>query len=159
MFINIKMMDPFVESQIVKEVFLESENCLVVYNVSPILPGHSLVITKKQFKSVLELNDEELFEFVRLAQKATKLLCGAFNTKHFNWTLQEGVYAGQTVPHLHLHLIPRHKADLPHPGDWYPKLKQYENGHIDSEKRPRLSDIELKQIVSHLRGLARTYSF
>jgi bis(5'-adenosyl)-triphosphatase len=153
------MMDPFTESRIREEVFLESENCLVVYNVSPILPGHSLVITKKQFKSILELRDEELFEFVRLAQQATRLLCRAFKTEHFNWTLQEGVCAGQTVPHLHLHLIPRHKGDLPHPGDWYPKLKQYENGLIDSEKRPRLSNVELKQIVSHLRGLARTHTF
>ena len=146
--------DPFVADHIAPAVFLESQRCVVAYNISPIVPGHALVITKHSCLSVLELSDEEFMDFMKLARQATRLLCEAFGAKDFNWALQVGDSAGQTVPHLHMHLIPRHEGDLHHPGDWYPEVKSFENSVIDSESRPRLSAGEMGRIVSHLRTLS-----
>jgi bis(5'-adenosyl)-triphosphatase len=148
------MQDPFAAPEIVESAFLESRNCLAIYNIAPILPGHSLVIPKEAYKSILELDDALMLEFFQLARKATKVLLLAFGAEDFDWTIQDGANAGQTVPHLHLHIVPRRKGDLPHPGDWYPKLMQHENAPVDSEERPRLSSADMRRIVSRLRELA-----
>lgn len=147
--------DPFAAENIEGAVFLEGERCFAAYNISPILPGHSLIITRHPYLSILDLPNDEFVEFMMLARRATRLLCDAFSAHDFDWSLQTGLAAGQTVPHLHMHLIPRHDGDLPHPGDWYPRLKQFENEAIDSEGRQRLSRQEMSQIVSHLRAIAR----
>ena len=86
------------------------------------------------------------------SRAVVKTLLKAFGGRAFDWTIQEGVEAGQSVAHLHLHLIPRKAADLPEPGDWYPRLMDSLNiDAIDSGRQPRLSAEEMKQIVEHLR--------
>lgn len=145
---------PFCSSDIPEIAFMESQNFWVVYNHAPILPGHSLVIPKNHIESLLELDEQELFEFIQLSTKAAKLILKVFNAESFNWTVQEKPAAGQTIPHLHLHIFPRHENDLPNPGDWYPILKENEESHyIDSNKRPRLTRNELVEVVKNIREL------
>lgn len=146
---------PFCRSELKEYVFFESENFLATYNIAPILPGHSLVIPKKHIESLLDLSDKELFEFVSLGRSVVKILTKAFDTDSFNWTIQEKPAAGQTVPHLHMHLIPRKSDDLPEVGDWYPLLKQRQSEIIDSEFRSKLSPEEMYKIVQHIKRIAK----
>ena len=146
---------PFCNPNIEDTKFCESENFLAIYNVAPILPGHSLVIPKRHVKSALELNDSELCELMIFSRRTVEILIEAFGAKGFNWTIQDGEDAGQTVPHFHLHLIPRKQDDLAHPGDWYPKLQKSQEKIIDSDARPKLSDSEMKQVVKKIRQVAR----
>jgi bis(5'-adenosyl)-triphosphatase len=60
------------------------------------------------------------------------------------------------VPHLHLHIIPRHVGDLPDPGDWYPALMASESAQIDDRARPRLTPAEHAQVTAHLRAMANS---
>jgi bis(5'-adenosyl)-triphosphatase len=152
---NMDKRDPFSPNNIRDAVFLESPNCVVAYNLFPILPGHSLVIPKRSYSNIFEMPQDQFIEFMNLAKEATRLLCDAFGARDFNWTLQIGSAAGQTIEHLHMHLIPRSEGDLPHPGDWYPRLRAIELGIIDSPERPRLKPDEMQQIVLHLREIAR----
>lgn len=146
--------NPFADPAIRKAAFLESAHFLVICNIAPILPGHSLVIPKREVKSLHELSDAEVTEMVLTSRRALRILAAAFHTPDFDWTIQEGVWAGQTIPHLHLHLVPRRKGDLPEPGDWYPELqKGYEGQQMDSADRPRLSEEEMQQIVTRLREI------
>jgi len=85
------------------------------------------------------------------SRDTVKILLEVFEVSGFNWTIQEGEEAGQTVPHLHLHLIPRKPNDLPQPGDWYPLMRESESKIIDSGARPRLTIDEMKTIVSKIR--------
>lgn len=142
---------PFCGPAIESAVFAERGAFRALYNIAPILPGHSLVVPKAHRKGVLDLSDDEVQEFFLFARDITLCLRGVFNSSGFNWTIQDGVSAGQTVPHLHLHLIPRVDGDLPHPGDWYPILRQHEQGIIDDTARPKLSEEQLRVIVDHLR--------
>ncbi|GFO82751.1 MAG: hypothetical protein A49_23780 [Methyloceanibacter sp.] len=76
-----------------------------------------------------------------------------FGTSAFNWTIQEGAAAGQTIRHLHMHLIPRKAGDLPHPGDWYPRLTESENGLIDSSRRQQLTREQLREIARRIKDI------
>ena len=83
----------------------------------------------------------------------------AYGADGFDWTIQGGESAGQTVDHLHLHVIPRKRGDLPSPGDWYPRLRASESEAIDSELRPHLTDTELLDAVLRLRDAADRLGF
>lgn len=144
---------PFCASNISEISFMESDNFWVIYNHAPILPGHSLVIPKCHIESLLELTDEEQYEFVHLSINAAKNILKVFKADSFNWTVQEKPAAGQTIPHLHLHIFPRYENDLPKPGDWYPLLRQSEESqYIDSAKRKRFTREELVDIVGKIKN-------
>ena len=128
-----------------EQAFATSPNFMAVYDISPILPGHSLIIPREHIESLHDLDPEKLAEFFRFAKEVTKGLCDFLDTEAFDWSLQEKQEAGQSVAHLHLHIIPRTTNDLPNPGDWYPLLMKH-NKHtiIDDIDRPRFTDKEFK---------------
>ncbi len=143
---------PFCDPAIEAATFATNDHFRAVYNLAPILPGHSLVMPKRHVESLLDLTDSEAGEMMVFARQVVQTLLQAFHGRAFDWTIQEGVEAGQSVPHLHLHLIPRKAEDLPAPGDWYPVLMDSLNiDAIDSPKRPTLSREEMGRIVAHLR--------
>ena len=125
--------------------FMDSPRFRAIVNVAPFLPGHSLIIPKRHVESLLALSDEEVAEMVNLSRKAVARLTQVYASDGFDWTIQESEAAGQSVPHLHLHLIPRTRDDLPDPGDWYPRL-------IDDRNRVRLSHDEMKRLAQRLRA-------
>lgn len=136
------------------EAFLESENFVAIYNIAPVLPGHSLVIPKKHVESLFELSDELTGEFMILGRKVAKLVTAMLDTDAFDWAVQEKEAAGQSVPHLHMHVVPRKIGDLPNPGDWYQAVEKSET-HIDSANRKRLSPEEMQKIVQRLKAKAK----
>lgn len=135
---------PFCSSTIEQFTWLETEKIRVIYNVSPILPGHSLVLPKRHVSSLLELGDAELNELFHTVRRAVWILLRAFKGEGFDMSLQDGKVAGQTVPHLHVHVFPRKFGDLLTDQNWHSRL-------LDSQSRPRLSDETLLSIVQMLR--------
>lgn len=150
---------PFCSDEINNSVFAESENFKAIYNIAPILPGHSLIIPKKHLKSILDLSDSLLSEMMQFAKKVTCILLEAFYSDAFNWSVQDNDAAGQTVPHLHLHIVPRHKVDLPEAGDWYPKISDNDKKILDSNHRSKLSQQQTKEIIAKLKDLAESRKF
>jgi bis(5'-adenosyl)-triphosphatase len=132
-------------------IFAESNDVGAIYNVSPILPGHSLVVPRFHVASVIELTRPEVGRLFVFAQQITAFLEQVFKGSGFNWTIQDAPIAGQTVPHLHLHIIPRKSGDLPEPGDWYPALRANEVEQVDDESRSKLSPKEFASVTAHLR--------
>ena len=145
---------PFCAADIASAAFLADAQFLALHNIAPVLPGHSLVVPRRHVASLLELVDDELAAMVLFARRTTRLLGRVFAAHGFDWTIQDGAAAGQTVPHLHLHVIPRHEGDLPEPGDWYPRLMASEAAALDSRVRPRLSAAEYAGIAERLRMMA-----
>lgn len=141
-----------------KETFIiESTHFAVIYNLSPILPGHSLVIPKTHYTSLFDLTEEGLSEFMLLSRKLAELQTVVFDTTAFNWAIQEDEAAGQSVDHLHMHVVPRKIGDLEHPGAWYSALERNENLPIDSSSRFRLTDEQLNELTQRLRKRAMEY--
>lgn len=136
--------------EVQKATFAESENFRAIYNIAPILPGHVLIVPKNHLSRFTELDEGMLIEMVLFSRRVIQALEQAFNTNSFDWTIQDGIPAGQTIEHLHLHIIPRTAGDLPKPGDWYPELEAFENSYIDSHLRLKISARNLKKITENL---------
>jgi len=101
---------------------------------------------------LLDLPDPELSEMILFARKVTKVLLSVFKCDGFDWTIQDGISAGQTVPHLHMHIIPRKPLDMPESNDWYSKIPENEQKMLDSQHRERLSDEDYAAVTASLAG-------
>lgn len=141
---------PFCNPAIQRNAFAFSGSFLALYNLAPILPGHSLIIPKNHIKSLRALPDQLVSEFFLFAREVTETLLFHYHADAFDWSLQDNEAAGQTVPHLHLHIVIRHPADLPEPGDWYPLLDAQEKS--GSETRPKLNPAEYSEITEQLKA-------
>lgn len=144
---------PFCMPNVKTICFAETANFRAIYNIAPILPGHCLIIPCMHISSFLDIPDSLMTEMIVFSRKVIKALTIAFNTSSYDWTIQEGTAAGQTVEHMHIHIIPRKTDDLPNPGDWYPNLLNQSDKMLDSLERGKLTDSEMKQVVEKLKSL------
>jgi diadenosine tetraphosphate (Ap4A) HIT family hydrolase len=88
---------------------------LVIRDGYPVSPGHTLVIPKRHIGSWFEITTEEQSAMLNLLGRAKAVLGEEFKPDGYNIGINDGPTAGQTVPHLHMHLIPRYEGDLEDP--------------------------------------------
>ena len=88
---------------------------LVIRDGYPVSPGHTLVIPKRHIGSWFEITQAEQQALLDLLAKAKAVLEAEFKPDGYNIGINDGPTAGQTVPHLHMHLIPRYKGDSEDP--------------------------------------------
>lgn len=89
--------------------------CLVIRDAFPVSPGHSLVISRRHIGSFFELTAEERVSVLAALDVAKQELDAEFAPAVYNIGINDGPAAGQTVPHLHVHLIPRYEGDMEDP--------------------------------------------
>ena len=89
----------------------EDENFLAFADVKPIGEGHTLVITKKHFNDLVDLDEETSKEYLDIIKHVGKLLMKKYNCDGFNVVLNNGKSAGQIVKHVHFHILPRKEGD------------------------------------------------
>jgi len=92
-----------------------NEMGFVIRDGFPISPGHTLIIPKRHVGSFFEISQEERDALLDLLDQAKKMLDTELSPDGFNIGISDGPAAGQTVPHLHIHLIPRFKGDQEDP--------------------------------------------
>jgi diadenosine tetraphosphate (Ap4A) HIT family hydrolase len=97
------------------QIILSNTYAVVINDGFPISPGHSLIIPKRHIQSFFEATNEEHAAFLELLVKARELLHQKYKPDAFNIGINDGFAAGQTIMHLHIHLIPRYKGDMPDP--------------------------------------------
>lgn len=95
----------------VKDRVLENELSFALYDINPASKGHMLIIPKRQFASFFDCTDEELTTLYSLLKEAKELLNDKYQPAGFNVGVNIGESAGQTVPHAHIHLIPRYEDE------------------------------------------------
>jgi diadenosine tetraphosphate (Ap4A) HIT family hydrolase len=88
---------------------------LVIRDGYPVSPGHTLVIPKRHIGSWFEITQSEQQALLDLLAKAKAILETEFKPDGYNIGINDGPTAGQTVPHLHMHLIPRYEGDQEDP--------------------------------------------
>lgn len=96
-------------------VLLEHPLAVVRRDGYPVSKGHCLIIPRRHVASLFETTQEERIAIMDLIDKAKTLLDKEHKPDGYNIGINSGVAAGQTVMHLHVHLIPRYNGDLPDP--------------------------------------------
>jgi len=81
----------------------------------PVSPGHTLILPKRHIASIFEATKDEVAALWDALQRARTQLLKEFSPDGFNIGINDGLAAGQTILHLHIHLIPRYKGDMPDP--------------------------------------------
>jgi diadenosine tetraphosphate (Ap4A) HIT family hydrolase len=93
--------------------WIENEHAVAFADVHPVTDGHTLVIPRQHVSSIYELSaDEQSAVWDLVAEVRQRLLIG-LNTDGFNIGVNDGLPAGQTVEHAHVHVIPRHNVGEP----------------------------------------------
>ncbi len=149
---------PFCAPAINDAVFGETAHFRAICNIAPILPGHVMIIPKEHYISLFEIPQQHLQELILFASQVTKFLKVQYQASGFDWSLQEGEDAGQSVQHLHWHIIPRKAHDLASPGAWYNKLKERKMEEIDTPQRPKVTPEELKRQAMLLKTAFQQFS-
>lgn len=92
-------------------VLFADDQALVIRDGFPVSPGHTLVIPRRHVGSFFEATPEERASLLALLDEAKVQLDREFSPGGYNIGINDGPVAGQTVPHLHIHLIPRYSGD------------------------------------------------
>jgi histidine triad (HIT) family protein len=103
----------------------ENDKVTAFLDINPVNPGHVLVVPKKHVENLSEVDEENLKEVILAIQKVANGITKALGVNGFNVMQNHGVVAGQIVPHLHWHIMPRKEDDGLRP--WAPRL-QYKEG-------------------------------
>lgn len=88
---------------------------MALWDSYPVSPGHALIVPRRHVASLFESTAIEREAILRLVDKAQQLIAEQYAPDAFNLGINDGVAAGQSVPHLHVHLIPRYRGDVPDP--------------------------------------------
>jgi ATP adenylyltransferase len=97
-------------------IVAEDGPCFVVLDRYPVSPGHVLIIPRRHVASFREMNTDEWAAVHRLATTLAKeTQAKDTSVQGFNLGINDGQAAGQTIPHVHIHMIPRRTGDVPQP--------------------------------------------
>lgn len=106
---------PFCDLSNKIEIICESDLCLAFYDGFPVSPGHTLIIPKRHEASYFNLSYNERQAMNQMLFDVKQKLDEHFHPDGYNIGVNVGEYAGQSVFHCHMHLIPRYKGDVPNP--------------------------------------------
>ncbi len=102
---------------------LEDETTIAFMDINPVNPGHALAVAKGHWPTVDAIPADVFADVARTAQRVAKAVMKALAPAGVNLVQANGAAAGQSVPHLHIHVMPRHAGDnamlnwTPVPGD------------------------------------------
>ena len=100
-------------------IIYEDDRFTVILDASPATKGHALILPKNHAANIYELPDEDASSVFVLAKKLATKMTKILHCDGFNIVQNNGEAAGQTVMHLHFHIIPRYKNDSVNIG-WQP---------------------------------------
>ena len=98
-----------------ENILYENELAFAIYDNYPVTEGHALVIPKRHFASFFAASEEEIIAINQALKSTRELLDKRFRPDGYNLGVNQGEAAGQSVMHLHVHLIPRHFGDVVRP--------------------------------------------
>lgn len=96
-------------------IILSNDYAVAIRDGFPVSEGHTLIIPKRHIASLFEATAEEQAALFDLLGQARQQLLDELKPDGFNIGINDGTAAGQTVMHLHMHLIPRYAGDQPDP--------------------------------------------
>lgn len=106
---------PFCRGSTGHQLIYETDDFIAIYDRFPVSPGHALVIPRRHCTNYFELTQSEQENCWKVVNETKKILDVEFSPDGYNLGINVGQVAGQTIPHVHIHLIPRYHGDMPDP--------------------------------------------
>jgi diadenosine tetraphosphate (Ap4A) HIT family hydrolase len=107
-----------------KEVIAENRLAAAFYDKFPVNYGHVLIVPKRHVEDYFKATKEEIYAINDLIFEVKEIIDQKFKPDGYNIGINVGYPAGQTIFHLHFHLIPRYKGDVPDPRGGVRKIKK-----------------------------------
>ena len=97
--------------EIPSKTLYEDERFRVILDISPASKGHAIILVKQHAANIFELSEEDAAAIYVVAKKVATAMKKVLNCDGINILQNNGEVAGQTVFHLHMHIIPRYEGD------------------------------------------------
>ncbi|TFY67320.1 hypothetical protein EVJ58_g1698 [Rhodofomes roseus] len=160
--------------EVTKQSFYRNSLAFAIVNLKPIVPGHVLVIPTRPVQRLSDLNAKELASLMYSVNHVGKVIQKAYEADGLTIACQDGKAAGQTVPHVHFHLLPRKLLGdrFANNDDIYPAIEKAEGKlpeevkaaeeakplkvDADEDRKPRTLE-EMEREAAWLRGIFAKY--
>jgi len=96
-----------INKEIPAEVIYEDENTIAILDIQPRTTGHTMVLPKFHAENILDLPDDKIEGVFQAVKKVTGLLEKSLKPDGFTIGINHGKVSGQTIEHLHIHIMPR----------------------------------------------------
>ncbi|MGB5330019.1 MAG: HIT family protein [Gammaproteobacteria bacterium] len=98
-----------------RRIMIEGKYGFAAWDRHPASEGHFLVMPYRHFSDYFDISDEEREELWILVAEGKAMADEKHNPDGYNIGINVGIWAGQSIPHLHIHVIPRYKGDVENP--------------------------------------------
>ena len=103
-----------IDKEIDADIVYENDTILAFKDLNPVSPIHILIIPKNHIESTRDLNDENIHYLLEMAEMANKIaMSEGISESGYRWIINTGDDGGQTVHHIHLHLLGGRKLHWP----------------------------------------------
>ncbi|GBE77645.1 Bis(5'-nucleosyl)-tetraphosphatase [asymmetrical] [Sparassis crispa] len=130
--------------EVTRQVFYRNTLSYAIVNLKPIVPGHVLVIPTRPVHRLGDLTPPELSSLMLSVQQVGKVIERVYGADGLTIACQDGKAAGQSVPHVHFHLLPRklHGDRFANNDDIYPALESVEGSlrHDIRDARTKIAE-------------------
>jgi len=99
------------KGEVESEKVYDDDNFIGILDINPKAEGHSLIIPKNHYKTILDMPNSLGNEFIEAIKKVAVKLIEGRKAEGFNVLINNYEVSGQLVPHVHAHIIPRKKDD------------------------------------------------
>ena len=105
----------------------QDDDCIAILDKYPIDNGHSLIITKKPYEKITDMDVDEVAKLFSKIPKIANAIIKATNADAFSIAQNNGKAAKQIIPHVHIHIIPRYNTT----GTLWTKRKIMKDSELD----------------------------
>lgn len=124
-----------------EQIFHRTPLSFAMVNLRPLVQGHVLVCSNRITPLLSDLEGEEHADLWRTVRVVQRMLKQQYKCDAFNVAVQDGAAAGQSVPHCHVHILPRYSGDLENNDDIYQELEEWAPRDYMSKRKPEKLDV------------------
>lgn len=106
---------PFCKVESEREIIASTSLSIAFFDGYPVSQGHVLIIPRRHVASFFDLAENEQLDMLMLAKRVKGIIDEMYHPDGYNIGVNVGEAAGQSVFHVHMHVIPRYKGDVPNP--------------------------------------------
>ena len=124
-----------------ERIIYECNHIIAFIDTYPASPGHTLVVPKRHIPTYFDASEDEILAIGKAVQICKEFLDNEFNPDAYNIGINNGEAAGQSIKHLHVHIIPRYKGDVEDPKGGVRWILKNKANYWDEKNKKRITSI------------------